>query len=200
MLELWKESLDKGKHVGAVFMDLSKAFDTLNHDLLIAKLEAYGFAKNSLKFIHSYLENRLQRTNVNNNFSVWKDIIAGVPQGSILGPLLFNVYLNDIFLFADNAYLSNYADDKTLYAIGDDHMTNRNNLIKNFSSLQRWFYDNYMMLNPDKCYYMSLGSNADKSGLILEDGTKIPSSEEYAVLGTTSDNQLFFYSICAIVT
>ena len=74
MLELWKEALDKGKSVGAIFINLSKAFDTLNHDLSIAKLEAYGFSENPLNYIQSYLHNRLQRTNVNNNFSLRKDI------------------------------------------------------------------------------------------------------------------------------
>ena len=69
-----KEALGKGKSVAAIFIDLSKAFDTLNHDLLTAKLEAYGFSKNSLNYIQSYLNNRLQRTNVNDNFSLWKDI------------------------------------------------------------------------------------------------------------------------------
>ena len=72
MLELRKEALDQRKSVSAIFMDLSKAFDTLNHDLLLAKLEAYGFSENSIGYIQSYLENRLQRTNVNNNFSLWK--------------------------------------------------------------------------------------------------------------------------------
>ena len=77
MLQPSKEALDKGKSVGAIFMDLSKAFDTLNHDLLIAKLQANGFHENSLNYIKSYLRNRLQRTNVNNNFSIWKYIFNG---------------------------------------------------------------------------------------------------------------------------
>ena len=81
MLELWKEALDDGKSVGAIFMGLSKAFDTLNLELLTAKLKAYRFSKNYLNYIQSYLRNRLQRVNVNNNFSVCKDIFAGVPQG-----------------------------------------------------------------------------------------------------------------------
>ena len=110
-----KETLEKGKSVGAIFMCLSKAFDTLNYDFLIAKLEAYGFSENSLNYIQSYLRNRLQRTNVNNNFSLWKDIFSGFPQGSILGPLMFNIYINDVFLFPDNGCLSNYADVTTLY-------------------------------------------------------------------------------------
>ena len=196
MLELWKEALDQRISVSAIFMDLSKAFDTLNHDLLLAKLEAYGFSENSIGYIQSYLGNCLQRTNVNNNFSLWKDIFTGVPQGSILGPLLFNIYIliYDIFLFVDNAQLCNYADDTTLYSIQENHETNKDILNKNFLSLQNWFYDNYMVLNPGKCYFMSLGSNSDNSDLILEDSPKIPSSEEYIALGITIDNKLTFYS------
>ena len=81
MLELWKEALDKGKSVGAILMDLSKTFDTLNHDLV----KRMASPKSHLITL-AYLHNRLQRTNVNNNFSLWKDIFASVPQGSIIGP------------------------------------------------------------------------------------------------------------------
>ena len=103
ILQLWKEAPDKGKPVGAIFLDLSKAFDALNHDLLTAKLEAYGFSENSL----NYLRSRLQRTN---NFSLWKYIFSGVSQGSTLVPLMFNIYINDIFVFPDSVCLINYAD------------------------------------------------------------------------------------------
>ena len=100
MLEKWKEALDKGKFVDAIFIDLSKAFDTLNHDLLITKLEAYGLSITFLRFICSYLNQHFQRTEVNNSFSLWKDIIAVVPQGSILGPLLFNIYILITYFFS----------------------------------------------------------------------------------------------------
>ena len=107
MLEKWEKALDKGENMSAKFMDLSKAFDTINHDLLLAKLKAYGFSKQALSFMCSYLKNRRQRVQINNKFSSLKEVMTGVPQGYIDYPLLFNLFINDLFLFICFSALSN---------------------------------------------------------------------------------------------
>ena len=98
MLEKWKNAVDKGKVFAALLTDFSKAFDCLRHELIIAKLNAYGFKLPVLKLMHNYLSHSKQRTKVNHTYSSWDEILFGVPQGSILGPILFNVFLSDFFL------------------------------------------------------------------------------------------------------
>ena len=113
MLKDWKTKLDNDFTVGAILMDLSKAFDCIPHDLLVAKLHAYGFNENSFVFIYSYLKQRRQSVRINNFYSNYHSVLSGVPQRSVLGTILFNFYINDLFHFIKEASLVNYADDNT---------------------------------------------------------------------------------------
>ena len=127
----------------AVLTDLSEAFDCIDHNLLIAKLNAYGFEKRSLEFIHSYLTKRKQRTKVDSAFSSWEMLLSDVPQGSILGPLLFNIYICDmLFETPENIDFTGYADDKTPYT----YSAKIEHVLSNLQVLQKNSFPGFLLI------------------------------------------------------
>ena len=197
LMDMLNKKLDKKNKVGLFMMDLSKAFDCVPHELLIAKLDAYGFEKEALKFIYSYLKDRNQRVKINADYSSWKEILSGVPQGSVLGPLLFNLFLNDIYFFVDEESLHNYADDNTLSVVDVDIVEIINRLEANINVLNCWFINNAMVLNGDKCQFLIIESSRSESSktegenAIIKVGNKeIKEQRNGKLLGITIDKNI----------
>ena len=125
-------------------------FDCLPHSLLIAKVYAYRFNKTSTEYLKGYLSHRKLKIKIYKTFSNWTNILLGVPQDSILGPLIFTVFLYHLFLFKPNIDLVNYADDSTPFVMGGSSELEVINEIKSVvESLTLWFRNNCMKVNPD---------------------------------------------------
>ena len=154
LLEKWKNSVDKGKALGALLTDLSKAFDCLDHELLIAKLNAYGFDLPALRLIHDYLSNRKQRTKIDDNYSSWSEILFGIPQGSILGPLLFNIFLADLFFIIKDIDIASYADDTAPFIVENNIENVIASLEQVSEDLFNWLKNNRLKSNADKCHVL----------------------------------------------
>ena len=193
VIEDWKKALDDNKYVAAILMDLSKAFDCLPHDLLIYKLQSYGLTENALKLIKDYLSSRKQCVRVGSNLSDFRDIYKGVPQGSILGPVLFNIFINDIFNFVNDCDLYNYADDNTLSCIDSNIDNVKSRLESDSHILTQWFSDNHMKANPDKFQGISIGKKTKEQNISFDlDGNSISCDDSAKLLGVTIDFKLKF--------
>ena len=196
LLESWKKHMDNKKFVGAVLMDLSKAFDCVPHDLLIAKMHAYGFDLDTLTFFYSYLKNRKQSVKVNNVLSTFLVLVSGVPQGSILGPIFFNLFINDLIYFLNKSDCLNFADDNTLSAFANT-IPELIHILESESDIAiNWFRENDMIVNPDKFQAIVINRKpTDNSTFLLNfDSKNIETTSEVTLLGIDIDNNLTFNS------
>ena len=179
----WKNALDKQLYISALFMDLSKAFDCLPHGLIIAKLHAYGLELSACKLLFSYLCGRKQRVKISTSRSSWAVLTKGVTQCSILGPLLFNILMNDLFLFIEKCRLYNYADDNSLLDSSSENLADvLYNLRHDGRNAIEWFAKNGMQANPDKFHFMLFSPTpTEQQVLQLCDGTSLMSETEVTV-------------------
>ena len=192
LTEYWRLALDNNNFVGTVSTDLSKAFDKMPHGLLIAKLHAYGLSPSACRLIMTYLCDRLQRVQIAGVVSDWATINRGVPQGSVLGPLLFNIFLNDMFYVKMSAEIINYADDNNLVDENNNLDDLKSNLAQDTKKTISWFNSNGLEANPSKFQGIVMNRNGlVKTSLSVNENT-LESNEIIKVLGVTLDARLSF--------
>ena len=209
-LDKWNMEIDCGKYIGAVFVDLSKAFDMVNHTLLIDKLNSFGITGIENKWFKSYLQNRTQYVSVNGTISNPNTILSGVPQGSILGPLLFLLFINDMSDSIINSTVDMYADDTLIYFCHNDVKTIETCLTDDLASLSKWLDDNLMKVNVSKTKVMLLGTSARTSKInninVVMNNCTVEKVNSFKYLGVNIDANLkwiilvMFVGKCAIVS
>ena len=169
--------------------DLAKAFDCLSHELLLAKLYAYGVSISALRLIYSFKVNREQRTKTSSSYSSWKETLSGVPQGLILGPLLFNIFICDMFFELRQSDFASYADDNTPY-VEANNVDEVITILENDSiQLLKWFSDNQVKASKDK-YHLFITSDQKVSMKI--DNIEIENTSSEKLLGIIIDSKLNF--------
>ena len=186
----WQKCLDEKGIVGTVLMDLSKAYDCLSHELLIAKLAAYGFSKKSLRLVYSFLKGRKQRVKIGKNVSNCLELIQGVPQGSILGSILFNIFINDFFLFIMKTILCNFADDNTISACDFSLEIVIRHLTADLERAIYWYKINSLVANPKKFQMIFFGISIPQELNVA--GVNLVETETVRLLGIDIDKKLSF--------
>ena len=195
MIEKFKSAPDKGEFVACINMDISKAFDCLPHCLTICKLFSHGLSREACTFIASYLFQRKQMVKIGNVKSEWGEISKGVSQGSILGPLIFNIFLNDLFYFVKQGSLCNYADDNSVSVSHREWNSLTRQLQTEAEVTIQWFADNAMGANPAKFQGLLLKGNKQASDFrVIIQGQQIEFSKSITIttLGICIDENLTF--------
>ncbi|CAB4042980.1 Hypothetical predicted protein, partial [Paramuricea clavata] len=187
--------MDRGLFNIAVFLDLQKAFDTINHDILLTKLDLYGLQKPSLNLLGSYLANRTQMCSVNGALSGTKLVTCGIPQGSILGPLLFLIYINDLPNSLEYSSTRMFADDTTLTVSGKSIQDVEVAINHDLTNVKQWLSANRLSLNLVKTEYLLIGSRYNKNNLLAAPNvfvgdTPIKKVKETKALGVHIDEFL----------
>lgn len=197
------ENINSNKAVLATFLDISKAFDTVNHNLLLEKLYRYGIRGPTLQLIKSYLSNRKQCVKLNSATSDWCDVVVGVPQGSVLGPLLFLIFMNDLLEIDSRMCMYSYADDTVILCANDSWSTAELVMNKHLQCIFNWIKSNQLSLNIEKSAVMSFGSYCDsvpKSLNIHINDVNVKRVETVKYLGVILDYRLRWFehvsSVC----
>ena len=178
-------------------LDLSKGFDSLNHVILLKKLQKHGIVDHSLSWFKSYLSNRTQLVRIGNNLSKTKSLNMGVPQGTCLGPSLFLLYVNDFAINLESCMSISYADDTTLVSCGSDIDIVLNNMTLALSSAANWFNENKLVVNTNKSYFLTVASqyklnNTPRNLSLLFESSSIARVSKIKLLGVTIDENLNF--------
>ena len=177
----------------ATFFDLKKAFDTVNHEILIYKLKHLGISGNLLFWLDNYLSQRKQQTKANGVISETEMVNCGVPQGSILGPLLFLVYINDVQKVCENVKICLFADDTVIYASNPNENVAVQNMQNGIDSFVAWCDKNRLTINIDKTKYMGFGKTKCFKNIILNvKGVNLKRVSSYKYLGVTLDPKLSY--------
>ena len=191
MTEDWRSSIDNKEAVAAVAVDLSKAFDAIDHSLLLAKLKAHGFSTRALELMSTFLLGRQQCVRLDGVCSDFKTVKSGVPQGSLLGPLLFNIFINDLNFCVPNVSLRLYADDTTAYLSDVSPTILEFSFNKDLQALSSWFESNYLTVNSAKTQALSVGPCAYQYSLFLNNA-QIEFLRSIKILGVTLDKDLSY--------
>ena len=191
--DTWRKAIDEGKYVGAIFLDLAKAFDCVNHEILLSKLSRYNIVGDVHNWISSYLENRTQQVLYKGQLSTRGNVSIGVPQGSILGPLLFSIYINDMPSIVLTSDMSMYADDIEMHCTGNDLATVEQNLQEDLHRIESWMISSRLKFNSKKSVVMLIGSRqkiGDKSIKITVSDTQLDQVSVTRYLGVMIDSHL----------